>query len=151
METVMIAICTIWSEDFATGIGQKRWYLLYKQAAKALGATHVLWIEDQETVPENADQEIVREVHSSLADVRTAHPGATFVFLDAAEGSADLADFEHPAGDTVYVVGTDSAGLGETLVPEEGEAVLKISASIELWSHMALAITLYDRQTKAAA
>jgi hypothetical protein len=146
----MLGVCAIWSEDFATGIGQKRWYLLYKQAAKAFGATHILWIEEEEKVPQNADQEITREVYSHLDEVRAAHPDATFVFLDAAEGASDLADFTHPAGDAIYVVGTDGAGLGETLVPEEGEAVVKVSASIELWSHMALALALYDRQTKAA-
>lgn len=146
----MLGICTIWSEDFATGLGAKRWHNLYKQSAKALGATHLLWVEEESQAPEVADREIVTEKYASLSAVRDAYPNATFVFLDTAEGATNLADFTHPKGGTIYVVGTDSAGLGETLVPEENESVVKISASIELWSHMALAIALYDRQAKTA-
>jgi tRNA(Leu) C34 or U34 (ribose-2'-O)-methylase TrmL len=95
-----------------------------------------------------ADQEITTEKYEHLSDVRDAYPNATLVFLDAA-GSEDLAAFIHPEGDTIYVVGTDSDGLGEHLVPGEEDDVVRVSASIELWSHMALAIALYDRQSKA--
>jgi hypothetical protein len=145
----MLGVCTIWSEDFTMGLGAKRWYNLYKQAAKALGATHLLWVDaGPHRVPEVADQEIVTVKYDYLADARAAHPEATLVFLDVVEEAADLVDFVHPAGDVIYVVGTDSDGLGEYLVPEETDPVVKVPATIELWSHMALAIALYDRRAK---
>lgn len=147
----MLGICTIWNEDFSTGLGAKRWHNLYKQAAKALGATHLFWVEcGPHYVPDVVDREITTEKYAYLADIRTAYPDATLVFLDISEGAVNLADFVHPSGDTIYVVGTDSDGLGEHLVPAEGDPITKISASIELWSHMSLAIALYDRRVKAA-
>jgi hypothetical protein len=142
-----IAIVVTWNEAFATGLGQKRWYNMYKQAAKALGATHLLWVKTNYEVPHIADREIVVEVYDSFADLRAAYTSSEFVFMDA-NADIDLKDFSHPKGDVVYVIGSDEDGLKYT-PPESKDQIVKISSSIELWSFHTLSIVLYDRVAKS--
>jgi hypothetical protein len=118
---------------------------MYKQTAKALGATHLLWVQGPHAIPEVADQEISRHIYSSIVDIRAAYPSATFVFLDT-EGTS-IKNYVHPPEDVIYVVGEDTQGLSN-LQPQEGEDIIRISSSIELWSHVAAGIVLYDRKIK---
>lgn len=144
----MLGVATIWNETFATGLGQKRWYNLYKQTAKAFGATHLLWVEDRFTTPEIVDQEITAETYQTFGDVRTQYQNVTFVFLDPSSNLM-LYDYTHPVGDTIYVVGTDESGLSG-LDKEVGEDLVSICGVLELWSPIALGIALHDRFAKSS-
>ena len=69
-------------------------------------------------------------------------------------GRVSLKDFAHPADDVLYVVGSDYGQLDFEALSRGGYlkdndvVSIETPTSVPLWSHVALAITLYDRSVK---
>lgn len=84
--------------------------------------------------------------YSSLSDLKTHMPlGAELVFVEQAEGAADLTAFSHPET-AIYILGAEDYGVPE----DEMHGYRKIAISTPLCINVAVAgsIVLYDRNTK---
>jgi tRNA(Leu) C34 or U34 (ribose-2'-O)-methylase TrmL len=84
--------------------------------------------------------------YKDMADLKSHLPqGAELVFVEQAEGSADLPEFEHPEA-ALYVLGAEDYGVPE----DEMRGYRKVAIATPLCLDVAVAgsIVLYDRQTK---
>jgi len=132
---------------------------MWRQTAKAFGATHMIAVTQDPIRYDHTDTEIVYELYPTAPEAATAHPGATLVYM---EGEAYIpADtpyeyvekFTHPAGDALYVVGPDYQAFpvsGMDLTGDNRLVVVRTSQNFSLWSILAAAIVLRDRWMKAS-
>ncbi len=64
--------------------------------------------------PADADYKTsASDTYDTLEDVQAAYPDHEWVYLDPT-ATDELKDFVHPVGDTVYVVGHDRYGYGDS-------------------------------------
>lgn len=91
------------------------------------------------------------QIETAIVNARAA--GMAVVFVDEA-ASVELADFTHPIGDVLYVMGKTSLSPYVSFYDAgQGDLAVKISTAINqggLWAHQAATIVLHDRFVKAS-
>jgi len=131
---------------YATSRAVKDKIRLWTLTMKAFGVSKLILVDVDQSQPECRDAEIALEIYSTLEEVLAAHDGP--VVLLAQTGETKLAEFEHPTGDVLYVAGPDYGQLDATAGTGRHVVSVETPVNVPLWSHVALAIALYDRSRK---
>lgn len=161
----MVGVVGYWDAQYNDGgpghskIFQKYW----RFSAKAFGATHLVFIDEDGLKPSVGDLQIHFSRYDSLEEfLRVWNEKATMVFLETKDVVTgwehhSLKDFEHPTGSpTFYVCGPNyERGLDVNWLSTngflEGNYLVTIESTREdvpLWSHVAASVALYDRISK---
>jgi len=153
----MVGAVAHWSAHndlVATPQAEKRWLSLSLFPLMAMGYDK-LFLVGQPGVSHG--YAIGYEECASLADALDAWPSADLVVLvgDHPVGIEPemLSTFEHPPGDTLYVVGADYWDQDWDALAARSDRVTYVTIEQELenhilWSHSCLAIALWDRYQK---
>lgn len=62
------------------------------------------------------------------------------------QGQTNLKDFTHPAGDVVYIFGSDGGHIEIAPAHDHSIYIPQDKTTVTLWSHQAAAIVLWDRK-----
>lgn len=143
MERTAKAICH-W--DLKAGVSDPKYLRYYYQMwdytcrGFALNPGDFIFIDLDGTLPLlHPPNEIFRTLEEAL---KHFPPEYDPVYIHA-NGTQALAEFDHPKN-AIYIVGPNYEGLK---IPK-GETSVMIPAWNDLWGHVALGITLYDRERK---
>ena len=123
----------------------------FRLTMKVFEGTHLIMIDPDSQDPVVTDAEVSYDCVSSLEEaLALVSDDANIVFVEHSEGASSLKYFNHPEGDTYYVVGSDYSGLKIPAdLPQNSDIVeIDTPTSIGFYSYIALGIVLTDRYQK---
>lgn len=132
---------------------------LWTYSIKPFGVSRLVLVDTFKEVPDCLDKTITFELRDTLDEILDEHDGP-IVFLSqpglvpAGVECCDLVQFQHPAGDVLYIAGSDYRGLDLAELAEAGRLTgnhvvsIATATDVPLWAHVALAIAFRDRQLK---
>lgn len=125
--------------------GPKRWLSFFVFTMQAFGAERLTLVGGP-AIEHGFD--IGYDQVETLEEALALYPGGEQVALRGGPGK-HLDKFVHPRGAVVYIVGPDYAELDRANLHKATFVSIKNPGRVaHLWSHNALAITLYDRSLK---
>ena len=132
--------------------GAKRWLSTFLFSLEAFGYTELFVIGNPNIVH---GYNIQHQEYPDIEDVFNEYPNADIV---ACVGSVPenitaipLNEFNHPEGDTIYVIGGDYGDIEFDKLPEERTSYIHIESATDMknfWSMVVAGIVLRDRYVK---